>query len=195
MFLVNSSIDSKEVAIKKTPHKTAKQIGKNVLEIKYLKLCKPHPNVVNFIRSYLIEDEVWMVTELLKGGTLRDASRKYAFQERHISYIAKQILKALLFLHSNQLVHRDIKCANVMIGSKGEVKLIDFGFCCSVAKGSVCGMVGSPFWMPPEMIKRQPYGLSADIWSFGICLMELANQYPPVCIFSLKPVILLIHIY
>lgn len=181
VFLVKSLFDSSEVAIKKTPHKTAKQIGKNVLEIKYLRLCRSHPNVVNFMRSNQIGEEIWMVTELLKGGSLRDVSRQYALQEKHISYIAKQILKALVFLHSNQLVHRDIKCANVMIGSSGEVKLIDFGFCCSVAKGQVCGMVGSPFWMPPEMIKRQSYGASADIWSFGICLMEMANQQPPVC--------------
>jgi serine/threonine protein kinase len=57
--------------------------------------------------------------------------------------------------------------------------LVDFGLCSDVSQGEVVHMVGSPFWMPPEMIRRDPHGLPVDIWSLGVCLMELANGHPP----------------
>jgi len=56
---------------------------------------------------------------------------------------------------------------------------VDFGLCSDISQGEVVHMVGSPFWMPPEMIRREPHGLSVDIWSFAICLMEIANGHPP----------------
>jgi len=66
-----------------------------------------------------------------------------------------------------------------MLDMSGSVKLIDFGLCSDISQGEVVHMVGSPFWMPPEMILRKPHGLMVDIWSFGICLMEMANGHPP----------------
>ena len=69
--------------------------------------------------------------------------------------------------------------ANVMLTVDGQVKLIDFGLCCDMSSGPKNHMVGSPYWMPPEMIKREPHGLLVDVWSFGICVLELANGSIP----------------
>jgi serine/threonine protein kinase len=66
-----------------------------------------------------------------------------------------------------------------MLSISGEVKLIDFGLCADVSDGEKTSMVGSPFWLAPEMIQRQPYGVKVDVWSLGVCLMELANGKPP----------------
>lgn len=131
-------------------------------------------------------------------------------------YVVKQVLAGLGFLHKYFLAHRDLKSANIMITVHGDVKLsmfsthplsyndflvsffllsnflVDFGLCSDISQGEVVHMVGSPFWMPPEMIKRQPHGLSVDVWSFGICCMEMANGHVPnrkssiaVCLFTL----------
>jgi len=66
-----------------------------------------------------------------------------------------------------------------MMGRGPAIKIIDFGLCTDASQGEVVHMVGSPFWMPPEMIKREAHGLPVDIWSFGICCMEMANGHPP----------------
>jgi serine/threonine protein kinase len=73
-----------------------------------------------------------------------------------------------------------LKSANIMMSVEGDVKLIDFGLCVDLGEvGDVVHMVGSPFWIPPEMICRQPHNTSVDIWSFGICIMEMALGQPP----------------
>jgi len=122
---------------------------------------------------------MWIATEFLDGGTLTQAVANFRFQETHIAYLVKNILFGLSFLHKNMLAHRDLKSANIMLTVQGDVKLIDFGLCSDISQGEVVHMVGSPFWMPPEMIKRQLHGLPVDVWSFGICVMEMANGHPP----------------
>lgn len=126
------------------------------------------------------DKEVWIVTDLVNGLTLSQASKIKQFTEEQIAYIANKILKAIHFLHSNNIVHRDIKGSNILIDNKANVKIIDFGLCWNMkVYGESRNMVGSPFWMAPEMIRREYHSSPADIWSFGICLMELINQHPP----------------
>jgi len=180
VYLANSELDNdKLIAIKRMPHETTKQKRKNFQEIRFLKYCNSNPNIIKYIRSSLFKDELWLVTEYLDGGTLTQAVTHHKFQEPEISYISKEILNALKFLHDNWLAHRDLKSANIMLDMSGNIKLIDFGLCSDISQGEVVHMVGSPFWMPPEMIQRKPHGLLVDIWSFGICLMEMANGHPP----------------
>jgi len=102
------------------------------------------------------------------------------FTENQIAYVAREMLKGLAYLHENRLVHRDLKSANVMLSIKGDVKLIDFGLCfdASVSDEEV-HMCGSPFWMPPEMIRHQPHSWPADIWSFGVCVVEMKKRKLP----------------
>merc|ERR1711916_182042 len=114
----------------------------------------------------------------MRGGTLTDAVKAHQF-EPQIAYVCQEMLHGIRHLHRNELVHRDLKSANVMLTVDGQVKLIDFGLCCDLRLGQPTHMVGSPFWIPPEMVRREPHGTAADVWSFGICTLELANNVIP----------------
>jgi hypothetical protein len=172
VFAAKDVATKRRVAIKRVPHVTEKDKRNNYCEIAFLSQCK-HPNVVNFIRAWEVKDEAWIVTEFLEGGTLSEAVKVHQFSERHIAYVAREILKALKYLHSIDFVHRDLKSGNVMMSIEGHIKLIDFGLCCEVASGPRVQMLGSPYWIPPEMIKRKPHACPADIWSFAVCVLEM----------------------
>jgi serine/threonine protein kinase len=165
------------VALKKTPNRTPKEKRMNRDEIAVLHHCN-HRNVVQFKRSYMWDQEMALVMEYMEGGSLSEACKKYPFEEGHIALVAREVLNGLSYLHSQNLVHRDMKSANIMMTTKGDVKLIDFGLTVHI---DYCHthMVGSPFWMPPEMIRNEPHGFPADIWSFAVCLIEMADQRPP----------------
>jgi len=168
---------SGKVAIKKMPNKSTKEKRMNLDEIAVLHFCN-HPNIVQYVKTYIFEDEVSVIMEYMEGGSLSEAVKKFAFNEDHISYIAREMLKGIQYLHRNNLVHRDLKSGNVMLTTRGELKLIDFGLTVEISKCRV-HMVGIPFWMPPEMIQCKPHGYPADIWSFAICLIEMADKKPP----------------
>eukprot|EP01125_Pyxidicula_operculata_P001092 TRINITY_DN1099_c0_g1_i1.p1 TRINITY_DN1099_c0_g1~~TRINITY_DN1099_c0_g1_i1.p1 ORF type:complete len:388 (+),score=55.93 TRINITY_DN1099_c0_g1_i1:40-1203(+) len=181
---VARQVDSKDtedyrVAIKKIPHETTKQKRKNFQEIRFLRYCEGHQNILTLHTASVYKDEMWLICEYLDGGTLSQAVSIHAFTEPQIAFISNQILSALSFLHSNMIAHRDLKSANIMLQTNGNVKLIDFGLCSDMSQGPVTHMVGSPLWMPPEMIKKQPHSLPVDVWSFGICMVECANGSPP----------------
>jgi serine/threonine protein kinase len=163
------------------PHLTLKQKRKNCQEIRFLLFCQGKPNILQYRQAILEQDrsEIWLATEYLEGGTLTQAVSTWTFIEPQVVYVVRQVLSGLAFLHKNFLAHRDLKSANIMLTVHGDVKLIDFGLCSDISQGEVVHMVGSPFWMPPEMIKRLPHGLSTDVWSFGICCMEMANGHVP----------------
>jgi serine/threonine protein kinase len=181
VFLSHTTKEKIPIAIKRMPHVTLKQKRKNCQEIRFLLFCQGKPNILQYRQATLEQDraEIWVATEYLEGGTLTQAVSIVPFQEPQIVYIVKQVLSGLAFLHKNYLAHRDLKSANIMLTVHGDVKLIDFGLCSDISQGEVVHMVGSPFWMPPEMIKRLPHGLSTDVWSFGICCMEMANGHVP----------------
>jgi len=174
---INEKAQGARVAIKKMPHKSVKEQRMNLDEVAVLYFCD-HPNIVKYHHSYLYDDEIALIMEYLEGGSLSQACKRFTFTESHIAHIAREMLKGISYLHTNHLVHRDLKSANVMLSIKAEIKLIDFGL---TVDASMCKvhMVGSPFWMPPEMIQNKPHGYPADIWSFAICLMEMADKKPP----------------
>jgi len=180
VFAAKDIATKKRVAIKKLPHATDKDKKNNYCEIAFLSTCN-HPNIVKFNRAWEFDDkqEVWIVTEFLEGGTLSEAVKVHQFTERHIAYVAREILKALKYLHSLGYIHRDLKSGNVMMSIEGQIKLIDFGLCCDTADGDRLQMLGSPYWIPPEMIKKKRHGCPADIWSFAVCVLEMYLKEPP----------------
>jgi len=178
VYVAKSPQDKCDIAIKKLPHITKKMKRTNFNEIGFLNSCK-HSNIVKYYRSHLIEEEIWVVMEYMQGGTLAEAVERYSFAETSVAYVAREMLKALEYLHGHNLVHRDLKSANVMLTVEGKIKLIDFGLCVDFTQRRLCHMAGSPFWMPPEMIIGIPHGTPSDMWSFAICLLELANGEPP----------------
>jgi serine/threonine protein kinase len=141
----------------------------------------PHTHIVDMYDTYLVEDELWVVMEYVEGGALTDVVTKMRMDESHIAAICKACLKALAYLHSQGVIHRDIKSDSILLSTTGQVKISDFGFCAQVSPEvpKRRSLVGTPYWMAPEVISRLPYGPEVDIWSLGIMVIEMVDSEPP----------------
>eukprot|EP01127_Copromyxa_protea_P008831 TRINITY_DN2036_c0_g2_i1.p1 TRINITY_DN2036_c0_g2~~TRINITY_DN2036_c0_g2_i1.p1 ORF type:complete len:380 (+),score=82.88 TRINITY_DN2036_c0_g2_i1:64-1203(+) len=181
VFLAEEKTTKEKVAVKKMPHVTEKHQRKNFQEIRFLDFCAKHGalGIVEFKRANVVDDEMWVLTEQVDGGTLTQAVTRHKFSEPEIAYVVEHLLKGLHFLHEHQIAHRDMKSGNIVLGKDGSVKIIDFGLCSDISGGELVHRVGSPFWLPPEMINHELHGLPVDVWSFGICCMEMVNGHPP----------------
>jgi len=122
--------------------------------------------------------------ELMDSGCLTEVLDHFDYlqmNEGHIARVCMEVLKALNHMHNMHCIHRDIKSDNVLLNSRGEVKLADFGFSCQLTKEKEkrTSVIGTPYWMPPEIIGGQEYGTKVDIWSTGIMIMEMTEGEPP----------------
>ncbi|KAK6184783.1 hypothetical protein SNE40_007179 [Patella caerulea] len=140
-----------------------------------------HPNIVDMYNSFLVNDELWVVMEFMEGGALTDIVTHSKMDEMQIATVCKACLKALAYLHSHGVIHRDIKSDSILLSHDGKVKLSDFGFCAQVTPElrKRKSLVGTPYWMAPEVISRMPYGTEVDIWSLGIMVVEMVDSEPP----------------
>eukprot|EP00124_Ichthyophonus_hoferi_P000552 Ihof_evm5s21 gene=Ihof_evmTU5s21 len=142
-----------------------------------------HPNIVNYVDSFLDNDTLWVVMEYMQGGSLTDVIDKNmcTMTEPQMACIVQQTLKGINHLHQRGLIHRDIKSDNCLISMTGEIKLSDFGFCTTLTPEvkERYTMAGTPYWMAPEVIKQVAYGSKVDIWSLGVMLLELIEGEPP----------------
>mmetsp|Transcript_20091 Transcript_20091/g.27704 ORF Transcript_20091/g.27704 Transcript_20091/m.27704 type:complete len:557 (+) Transcript_20091:174-1844(+) len=166
------------VAIKKMPHRSEDDKQNNLNELRFISRTN-HVNIVRYFGSYLWRDELWVVMEMMEGGPLTKAIMEYNFQEKHIAYVCRAVLRSLEHLHEMHICHRDLKSENIMLTKDGEVKLIDFGLAETTETGWVIDILGSPFWISPEMIQLKPHGPPVDIWAFAISILEVINGHPP----------------
>jgi p21-activated kinase 1 len=168
-----------------------------------------HTNIVNFIDSFLFKNEVWIAMEYMEGGCLTDVICANLMTEGQIAAVSREIAQGLDHLHEYGIIHRDIKSDNVLLSLTGDIKLsachgllfwcddltlatsltlADFGFCGQISdpmRGKRTTMIGTPYWMAPEVVTRKEYGPNVDIWSLGIVAIGM-------CPHKSRPTILVI---
>eukprot|EP01102_Stenamoeba_stenopodia_P002402 TRINITY_DN12221_c0_g1_i1.p1 TRINITY_DN12221_c0_g1~~TRINITY_DN12221_c0_g1_i1.p1 ORF type:complete len:853 (-),score=167.69 TRINITY_DN12221_c0_g1_i1:79-2637(-) len=155
------------------------QLGSIMSELQLLKELK-HPNIVQYIALIETREHVNFVLEYIEGGSLEALLKKFGrMPETLIVRYTQQILSGLQYLHSRNVIHRDIKCGNILITKDGTVKLADFGIATKLSSDAGPDAAGSPYWMAPEIIELRGACTASDIWSLGCTMIELITGDPP----------------
>ncbi|CAC42325.1 Calcium/calmodulin-dependent protein kinase type II [Caenorhabditis elegans] len=150
------------------------------------RICRKlqHPNIVRLHDSIQEESFHYLVFDLVTGGELfEDIVAREFYSEADASHCIQQILESIAYCHSNGIVHRDLKPENLLLASKAKgaaVKLADFGLAIEVNDSEAWhGFAGTPGYLSPEVLKKDPYSKPVDIWACGVILYILLVGYPP----------------
>ncbi|KAJ1971729.1 kinase that interacts with cdc31p [Dimargaris verticillata] len=138
--------------------------------------------ITRYHGSFLHGTRLWITMDYAAGGSIRDMIEAGAIGEPYIVTITHDVLQALVYLHHNDIIHRDIKAANILMTEDGTVQLCDFGVARSISSTSMrrYSFAGTPYWMAPEVISQSSgYDAKVDIWSLGITVYEMATGNPP----------------
>lgn len=200
VFSAKERDNGKDVAIKQCdPHYVSKLPSLFLNELLALRICK-HPNVVSLIACHMAfpidEDSKlsnnlsisvrvpFLVMEYMETSLYNLLNLVYPannLPEKMATFVMREVLTGMAFLHQKGVVHRDLKSDNILLSRNGKVKIADFGLSCRFAyrDEEFESTIGTCLWMSPEMIQCKPYTFRADIWSLGILFIELIDGEPP----------------
>ncbi|XP_057900703.1 LOW QUALITY PROTEIN: serine/threonine-protein kinase PAK 3-like [Melospiza georgiana] len=169
-----------QVAIKKIQLQGLRKEELKVNELMVMKVNR-NPNLVNCLDSYLVGEELSLVMEYMDGGTLSNVISQTYLSEDEMAAISRECLQGLDFLHSNHVIHQDVKSSNILLGTDGSVKLADFGLFAQLSpeQGRRSSAAGAAGWLAPEVVTGQPCGPKVDIWSLGIVGIEMVEREVP----------------
>jgi len=169
-----------EVAIKILPAEEDLSTLRREIEFLQLLTCE---YVVGYLGCYMFEDELWICMEYCAGGSVSDLydATSTTLTEAEITAVVAYTVLGLHHLHSHSSIHRDVKAGNILLSSDGKAKLADFGVSAQVTNtmSKRKTVIGTPFWMAPEVIQETSYDGRADVWSLGITAIEMADGQPP----------------
>ncbi|NWV62342.1 M3K3 kinase, partial [Malurus elegans] len=181
----------RELSVKQVPfdpdsQETSKEVNALECEIQLLKTLR-HDRIVQYYGCLRDPEEkkLSIFVEYMPGGSIKDQLKAYgALTENVTRKYTRQILQGVFYLHSNMIVHRDIKGANILRDSAGNVKLGDFGASKRIQTICMSGtgiksVTGTPYWMSPEVISGEGYGRKADVWSVACTVVEMLTEKPP----------------
>uniref|UniRef100_A0A8C1J650 Serine/threonine-protein kinase TAO3 n=1 Tax=Cyprinus carpio TaxID=7962 RepID=A0A8C1J650_CYPCA len=184
VYFARNSYSNEVVAIKKMSYngkQTTEKWQDIIKEVKFLEQLR-HPNTIEYKGCYLKDNTAWLVMEYCLGSAsdLLEVHKK-PLQEVEIAAITHGALLGLAYLHSHNMIHRDVKAGNILLTEPGQVKLADFGSASIASPAN--SFVGTPYWMAPEVILAMDEGQyegKVDVWSLGITCIELAERKPPL---------------
>jgi serine/threonine protein kinase len=183
----------KKIQIDPTHNNASAQLDRLQNEIRLLSKVQ-HPNIVQYLGSSLDKSaqQLLIFLEYVAGGSLMSMMSKFGpFKEAVVRQYCMQVMRGLELLHLRGIVHRDIKSANILVDSNGNIKLSDFGAATSIAtltshtqiveagESQLKSFAGTPYWMAPEVIRQNSYGRKCDVWALGCTLIELTTGKPP----------------
>ncbi|KAK2665653.1 hypothetical protein Ddye_004227 [Dipteronia dyeriana] len=174
---------SQEVAIKVLkPERLNSDLQKEFAQEVYIMRKVRHKNVVQFIGACTKPPSLCIITEFMSGGSVYDYlhKQKGVFKLPSVLKVAIDVSKGMNYLHQNNIIHRDLKAANLLMDENDVVKVADFGVARVKAQsGVMTAETGTYRWMAPEVIEHKPYDHKADIFSFGVVLWELLTGKLP----------------
>lgn len=174
------------VAIKRVVPKSEEDLTLFKFEVAVMSSAFHH-NLIKCYDSYKLDENLFIVMELADAGSLTDVlyflnDRKLHLNEPEIAYVCREVLQGLASLHGIKRIHRDIKSDNTLVTREGHVKIADFGFAAQLTskENKRNTVIGTPFWMAPEVCRGMDYDAKVDVWSTGVLAIECAEGAPPL---------------
>merc|ERR550534_337394 len=152
-------------------------------EMTAMQMCR-HSNILQFHCAFQTDHQIWLVMPIAHEGSCADVMRchpdKRFDDERVLSFILREVARALEYFHRERQMHRDLKAGNILLDANANVYLGDFGVAAPFSYSDRRKtFVGTPCWMAPEVLAQQQYDEKADVWSFGITAIELRRGEAP----------------
>ncbi|KAG0148073.1 hypothetical protein CROQUDRAFT_41983 [Cronartium quercuum f. sp. fusiforme G11] len=175
-WFTGETVAVKQVGLSNIPRSELPEIMSEIDLLKNL----DHPNIVQYRGFVKTSDYLYIILEYCENGSLHTICKKFGkFPESLVAVYICQVLEGLLYLHEQGVIHRDIKGSNILATKEGGVKLADFGVATRTGALTDNAVVGSPYWMAPEVVDQSGATTASDIWSVGCVVIELLEGKPP----------------